>query len=47
MTTTMRNTTVPIADSRAIDYTLLRVALWTVCVYAGLGLLGFAVFAGF
>jgi hypothetical protein len=38
---------VPGARSSSIDYTLLRVALWSVCVYAGLGLLGFAVFAGF
>ncbi|WP_099023637.1 hypothetical protein [Mycolicibacterium palauense] len=29
------------------DYRLLRVALWTVCLYVGFGLLGFAVFAGF
>lgn len=29
------------------DFTLLRAALWSVCVYVGLGLLGFAVFAGF
>jgi hypothetical protein len=29
------------------DYRLLRVALWSVCIYVGLGLLGFAVFAGF
>lgn len=35
-----------IATDRA-DYRLLRVALWTVVIYAGLGLLGFAVFAGF
>jgi hypothetical protein len=46
MTTTARPramTTVP----PTTDYRLLRVALWSVCVYAGLGLLGFAVFAGF
>lgn len=47
MTTTIRTTAVPGARSPSIDYTLLRVALWSVCVYAGLGLLGFAVFAGF
>jgi len=29
------------------DYTILRVAMWSVAAYAGLGLLGFAVFAGF
>ncbi|MBJ7462046.1 MAG: hypothetical protein JHD38_00345 [Mycolicibacterium sp.] len=29
------------------DYRMLRVALWSVCAYVGLGLLGFAVFAGF
>jgi hypothetical protein len=29
------------------DYRLLRIGLWSVVVYAGLGLLGFAVFAGF
>jgi len=47
VTTTMRTTSVPGARNSSIDYTLLRVALWSVCVYAGLGLLGFAVFAGF
>ncbi|WP_059020738.1 hypothetical protein [Mycobacterium sp. M26] len=30
-----------------VDFRLLRVGLYSVCVYAGLGLLGFAVFAGF
>jgi hypothetical protein len=29
------------------DFTLLRAALWSVCLYVGFGLLGFAVFAGF
>lgn len=29
------------------DYTALRVCLWSVAAYCGLGLLGFAVFAGF
>lgn len=35
------------AQNSRIDYTTLRLALGSVCVYAGLGLLGFAVFAGF
>jgi len=47
VTATIPPTTVPSARTASIDYTLLRVALWTVCIYAGLGLLGFAVFAGF
>jgi len=32
---------------RKADFTLLRAALWSVCLYVGFGLLGFAVFAGF
>lgn len=47
MTTTIPPTTVPNTRSASIDYSLLRAGLWSVCVYAGLGLLGFAVFAGF
>jgi hypothetical protein len=35
------------ASTERADYRLLRVGLWSVCVYVGLGLLGFAVFAGF
>jgi hypothetical protein len=44
--TTATGHTVRAQNSR-IDYTTLRLALGSVCVYAGLGLLGFAVFAGF
>lgn len=29
------------------DFRMLRVGLWSVCLYVGFGLLGFAVFAGF
>jgi len=29
------------------DFTMLRACLWSVCVYVGLGLTGFAVCAGF
>jgi hypothetical protein len=47
MTATIPPTTVPSTRTANTEYTLLRVALWSVCVYAGLGLLGFAVFAGF
>ena len=36
-----------VAGSTSSDYTVLRVSLWSVAVYAGLGLLGFVVFAGF
>ncbi|MDX1875109.1 hypothetical protein SBI67_23575 [Mycolicibacterium sp. 120266] len=35
------------AVSERADYRFLRIGLWSVVVYAGLGLLGFAVFAGF
>lgn len=34
-------------SEHARHYTTLRLGLWSVCVYAGLGLLGFAVFASF
>ncbi|MCF6388693.1 hypothetical protein L2K20_17070 [Mycobacterium sp. MBM] len=37
-------------DDRArqrADFRMLRVGLWSVCLYVGFGLLGFAVFAGF
>lgn len=34
-------------DGIRTDFTMLRLSLWSVCGYAGLGLLGFAVFAGF
>lgn len=37
----------PVAAAPFTDYTLLRISLWSVAVYAGLGLLGFVVFAGF
>jgi hypothetical protein len=47
VTTTAGRTTVVSAQNTSTDYTTLRLALWSVCVYAGLGLLGFAVFAGF
>jgi hypothetical protein len=47
VTTTIRTTTVSSAHNSSIDYKLLRLALWSVCLYVGLGLLGFAVFAGF
>ena len=47
MTTTTRRAEVVTAQNTTSDYTTLRLALWSVCVYAGLGLLGFAVFAGF
>ncbi|BBY25833.1 hypothetical protein [Mycobacterium stomatepiae] len=47
MTTTARHTTVENARTTSADYTTLRLGLWSVCVYAALGLLGFAVFAGF
>ncbi len=46
MTTTLKPVGSPTVNSPA-DYRLLRAALWSVCIYAGLGLLGFAVFAGF
>ncbi|MEE6176087.1 hypothetical protein [Mycobacterium sp. 050134] len=45
MTTALRRTAT--AHDSTADYRLLRVALWSVCVYVGFGLLGFAVFAGF
>jgi len=45
--TTQRPAAATTAQNTKADYTTLRVALWSVCVYAGLGLLGFAVFAGF
>ena len=44
--TTATGHALSVQNSR-IDYTTLRLALGSVCVYAGLGLLGFAVFAGF
>jgi hypothetical protein len=47
VTTTTRRAALPSAQNTSADYTTLRLALWSVCVYAGLGLLGFAVFAGF
>jgi hypothetical protein len=47
MTTTTSHGTVTTAQNTRADYTTLRLGLWSVCVYAGLGLLGFAVFAGF
>ncbi|BBZ75160.1 hypothetical protein MANY_04970 [Mycolicibacterium anyangense] len=41
----------PVEDPNAVqarvDFRLLRAGLYSVCIYAGLGLLGFAVFAGF
>ena len=43
----IRSGLAPTTRSTSTDYTLLRLALWSVCLYAGLGLLGFAVFAGF
>lgn len=46
MTTTAQRPTTSARASNA-EFRLLRVALWTVCLYAGFGLLGFAVFAGF
>jgi hypothetical protein len=45
MTTAARR--VASVQKSGADYTTLRLGLWSVCVYAGLGLLGFAVFAGF
>lgn len=42
-----------VADAAAVDprlpadFTILRLGLWSVAAYCGLGLLGFAVFAGF
>lgn len=47
MTTTTRRTTAAGGRNRSSDYTTLRLGLWSVCLYAGLGLLGFAVLAGF
>ena len=47
MTITAGRQTAASSSRQSLDFRLLRVALWTVCVYAGLGLLGFAVFAGF
>jgi hypothetical protein len=47
MTATARRTAVANVQNTSADYTMLRLALWSVCIYAGLGLLGFAVFAGF
>lgn len=41
----------PVVDRNVVparvDFRLLRAALYSVCIYAGLGLVGFAVFAGF
>ena len=37
----------PVRAYSPADYTLLRIAMWSVAVYAGIGLLGFVVFAGF
>jgi hypothetical protein len=47
VTTEIRRTPVPDTQTTSADYPVLRLALWSVAVYAGLGLLGFAVFAGF
>jgi hypothetical protein len=47
VTTEIRRTPVPDTQTTSTDYPVLRLALWSVAVYAGLGLLGFAVFAGF
>ncbi|WP_156766629.1 hypothetical protein [Mycobacterium sp. E2327] len=47
MTTTTQRAALPSAQNTSSDYMTLRLGLWSVCVYAGLGLLGFAVFAGF
>ncbi|MBB3606140.1 hypothetical protein FHT40_005829 [Mycolicibacterium sp. BK556] len=46
MTTTSETASVQRYGTKT-DFTLLRAALWSVCLYVGLGLLGFAVFAGF
>ncbi|MBI3690827.1 MAG: hypothetical protein HY239_09310 [Mycolicibacterium aromaticivorans] len=45
MTTTAR----PVQEQMQAkaDFTLLRAALWSVCLYVGFGLVGFAGFAGF
>ncbi|MCX2929957.1 hypothetical protein ORI20_06720 [Mycobacterium sp. CVI_P3] len=47
MTTTDAYISAARQPSTKTDFTLLRAALWSVCFYCGLGLLGFAVFAGF
>jgi hypothetical protein len=47
MTATLNPTVRDGAAADRADYRLLRVGLWSVVVYVGLGLLGFAVFAGF
>ncbi len=48
MTSTLNPAVNGRASTERADYRLLRVGLWSVCVYVGLGgLLGFAVFAGF
>jgi hypothetical protein len=47
MTATVSPTVNNLPSADQSDYRLLRLALWSVCLYAGLGLLGFAVFAGF
>jgi hypothetical protein len=47
VTTTEAHVSTPRHPATGADFTLLRAALWSVCLYVGLGLLGFAVFAGF
>lgn len=47
MTTTRQSVAEATTENTRLDYTLLRLALWSVCIYVGLGLAGFAVLAGF
>ncbi|EHB59269.1 hypothetical protein MycrhDRAFT_1705 [Mycolicibacterium rhodesiae JS60] len=47
MTATTGRVSPELQTHTSTDFTLLRAALWSVCIYVGLGLLGFAVFAGF
>ncbi|MUL65810.1 hypothetical protein BOO86_15150 [Mycobacterium sp. CBMA 234] len=47
MTATIPSTSSANAPASSTDYKLLRVALWSVCIYVALGLVGFAVCAGF
>ncbi len=47
MTTTAERASLEQQPHAKADFMLLRAALWSVCLYVGFGLLGFAVFAGF